>query len=197
MKRLLLLLYLFIPFHSLSEDELSSNYENTVSYHENGQKSVEGVIKDGKRYGVWLEWNKNGLITNDSYYMKNGSLDTKISSQYYDNGQIKFKHNYKGDKENGKWIYWNKHGLITHEAYFKLGYQEKKTAYDYHDNGQMKSQRGYKHDKSWSDWLKDGKDGKFVKDGNWLEWSEQGIKLTEGIYTLGLVPMKNFDQILN
>ena len=32
-----------------------------TSYHDNGQKKLEGNYKDGKKDGIWYKWDENAL----------------------------------------------------------------------------------------------------------------------------------------
>ena len=31
-----------------------------TAWHENGQKAGEGTYKNGKKVGLWIEWDENG-----------------------------------------------------------------------------------------------------------------------------------------
>lgn len=61
-----------------------------ITYFDNGQKSIEGYYKDGKRIGIWMSWYKTG---------------EKFSEAEYE----------KDNKYQGKIIYWDKNGLKQSE----------------------------------------------------------------------------------
>ena len=63
--------------------------------YENGQKKVEGKMKDGKPDGKWTMW--------------------------YENGQKQLEGNWKDGKEDGKWTDWYRDGQIKSEENYKDG----------------------------------------------------------------------------
>ena len=110
MKKLLLLLLLILIGCSEPEpiniDTL--NYRNNTFYSLNsekpysgpvfepfwnGQFSMEGKIKNGKKDGLWKYYNDNGQLKSEGTY-KNGKQHGP-SKIYYENGQLKEERTYK------------------------------------------------------------------------------------------------------
>ena len=89
-------------------------------YYDNGQISIKGNFKDGKRDGRWLfYYSSNGQIWTENNF-NNGKQDGKYTS-YYNNGQIKIEGNYINGLEDGKWTNYNEDGKITYERNYKDG----------------------------------------------------------------------------
>ena len=63
--------------------------------YENGQKKVEGNIKDGKEDGLFVGW--------------------------HENGQKKVEVNYKDGKEDGFFIWWDENGTEIYRKNYKDG----------------------------------------------------------------------------
>ena len=71
----------------------------TVFYHANGEKSSEGIIKDGKPEGYWKTYNEEGVLISEGN-RKNHLLDSTWKF-YDDSGVLKMDISYKGGKKNG------------------------------------------------------------------------------------------------
>ena len=68
----------YYPFH---EDPANGR---VVEWYGNGQKKVEGRMKDGRKDGLWTSWHANG--------------------------QKNAEGTFKDGKEDGPWIEWHKNG---------------------------------------------------------------------------------------
>ena len=111
-------------------------------YYNNGQLMVKGNFKDGKREGVFVNYDEGGQLKGTGNY-KDGKLDGLYES--YDRGQLESKENYKDGK------------LVSLEAYHsngqlmaKLNYKDAKLdgLYEwFHVNGQLKATGNYKDGK--------------------------------------------------
>ena len=51
--------------------------EECIYYYENGSKQREGIIKLGKKEGVWRYWHQNGKLTKEEIYDKGKLIETK------------------------------------------------------------------------------------------------------------------------
>jgi antitoxin component YwqK of YwqJK toxin-antitoxin module len=58
----------------------------TTSWYQNGQKETEGKFKDGEQDGLWTIWYENGQKNGEGYY-KEGELDGLWTS-WDENGNI-------------------------------------------------------------------------------------------------------------
>ncbi len=84
--------------------------EFTVFNYENGQKSSEGWIRDGKPDGYWKTYYENGLLKSEGK-RKNFLLDSTWVF-YNDSSQISLIINYKEGKKNGLRTQFTKDGKI-------------------------------------------------------------------------------------
>jgi antitoxin component YwqK of YwqJK toxin-antitoxin module len=94
---LLIILLLFCGNLNAQEEGLSDGF--TVFYHENGEKSSEGMIKDGKPEGYWKTFSEEGILLSEGN-RKNHLLDS-IWNFYDDEGNLKMEISYKEGKKNG------------------------------------------------------------------------------------------------
>ena len=81
--------------------------------HPNGQISIRGEMRDGKREGVWKSYYESGLPWSEGEY-KNGVREG-ISITWYENGQKRYEGRYANGKQAGKWKYWNENGQLEKE----------------------------------------------------------------------------------
>jgi antitoxin component YwqK of YwqJK toxin-antitoxin module len=58
----------------------------------------QGRLKDGKRIGVWVLYNKDGRVSNEVTY-ENGKKDTLVVYRHHDNGQLSYKGTFKDGKK--------------------------------------------------------------------------------------------------
>ena len=68
-----------------------------VEYYENGQKSSEFSVKDGKKDGLNTEWYENGQKSIEGTY-KDGEKDG-LETLWYENGEKKREETYKDGYE--------------------------------------------------------------------------------------------------
>ena len=87
MKNIILTLGLFLAFTAFATAQEKKAYEienamvKATYFHDNGVIAQQGFYKDGKPYGEWTQYDREG---------------NKIASAHYENG-----------KKDGKWIFWN------------------------------------------------------------------------------------------
>ena len=84
----------------------------------NGFRAM-GMVKDGKRNGIWNQWHFNGYICSQISY-KNGIFDG-IHLYWHPNGQKESEGRYLNGQKDGIWIYWNKEGEIIQEELYEQG----------------------------------------------------------------------------
>lgn len=99
-----ILFFLSLIFFSFSQNDINPNGYN-VFYHQNGNKSSEGILVDGKPEGWWKSYNEDGKIISEGN-RKNFLLDSTWT--FYDNeGNKTLEINYKEGKKEGLRIqYW-------------------------------------------------------------------------------------------
>lgn len=79
-----------------------------ISYYKNGVMEMRGVMKNGKREGLWKSWYEDGSPWSETTFedgIKNGKTTT-----WYDNEQKRYEGYYTNDKESGTWTFWDESG---------------------------------------------------------------------------------------
>ncbi len=82
----------------------------SIERYKNGVIKMRGILKNGKREGLWKSWYEDGTLWSETTFkegIKNGATTT-----YYPNGKKRYEGFYKDDDESGKWIYWRENGEI-------------------------------------------------------------------------------------
>ena len=90
--------------HSFIPDQI----ENIESHYLNGRLKIKGVMKNGKREGLWISWYDSGQEWSECAYkdgLKNGN-----TSSWHENGMRRYDGFYKDDVKSGKWTYWDDKG---------------------------------------------------------------------------------------
>ena len=106
---------------------------------------VEGVFKNGKAEGAWIEYWLGQLWRKGNF--KNGKEDGAWV-YYHDDGQLSSKGNYKNGKREGAWIGYHNNGQLNYKGNYKNG--KKGGAWvGYNENGTV--------DKSLTGTFKNGK----------------------------------------
>lgn len=147
-----------------SEVKFINYHEGSCTYwHNNGQKALEGYMKDNQPDGKWLGWHENGNKESKKHYQQ-GKAEGLFET-WFINGNKKLEEHFKDGK---------KHGLSSsfHPMDTSLYYQ-----IDYiNDNGS-----GH-----WVEWYENGQkhiEGDFkngTKDGLWTIWHPNGQIQTQG-----------------
>lgn len=91
------------------KDSIISNGEY-IQYYKNGVIKMRGMMKDGKRDGLWKSFYDNGLPWSETTFkdgIKNGKTTT-----WYENETKRYEGTYTNDEESGKWTFWNEKGEI-------------------------------------------------------------------------------------
>lgn len=92
---------------SIEQDTSVKNGESITKY-KNGQFKLQGMMKDGKRDGLWKSFYENGLPWSETTFTA-GILDGKTTT-WYENGQKRYTGAYKNGVECGSWTYWDENG---------------------------------------------------------------------------------------
>lgn len=81
-----------------------------IKYHKNGVIEMRGLMKNGKRDGLWKSWYEDGLPWSETTFVsgkKNGKTTT-----WYANEKKRYEGFYTNDVESGKWTFWDENGKI-------------------------------------------------------------------------------------
>jgi hypothetical protein len=79
-----------------------------IKRYKNGIIEMQGMMKDGKRDGIWKSWYEDGSPWSETTFAagkKNGRTIT-----WYSNKQKRYEGFYTNDKESGKWQFWDEAG---------------------------------------------------------------------------------------
>lgn len=82
------------------------------------QKRFLGMIRNGKKEGMWTEWYSNKRKLEEHY--SEGVLDGAVSL-YFKNGQKEWRHTYNKGILDGQWTEWNTNGKKIIEGSFDCG----------------------------------------------------------------------------
>jgi len=131
--------------------------ELVTKWYENGNKKEEENYKDGKPDGLWTQWYENGQKKRE-LNQKDGKRHG-LNVEWYKNGKKSQEGNWKDDKLDGLWVVWHENGQKAVEANYKDG-KEEGLETQWHENGQKGIEKNYK-------------DGKLVE-GSAKYWNSKG-----------------------
>jgi antitoxin component YwqK of YwqJK toxin-antitoxin module len=100
-------------FPETKKDSLIQNGEY-IQYYKNGVTKIRGMMKDGKRDGLWKSFYENGSPWSETTF-KDGLKEGKTTT-WYENEKKRYEGYYKMDAESGKWLYWNEKGELVTEV---------------------------------------------------------------------------------
>jgi antitoxin component YwqK of YwqJK toxin-antitoxin module len=99
-----------------SEKDSIINNGEYIQYYKNGVTKMRGMMKEGKREGVWKSFYETGSPWSETTF-KDGKKDGKTTT-WYENEKKRYDGFYTNDVESGKWVYWNEKGeLVTEKNY--------------------------------------------------------------------------------
>lgn len=90
-----------------------------IEYHPNGNIKTKGLLKNGKRTGVWISYFINGKVQSESKFDK-GKLNGKTAA-YYPNGNVQYMGLYINNKKDDLWFFYQEDGSYLKEVLFKNG----------------------------------------------------------------------------
>lgn len=95
-----------------------SNVVKTVEYYKNGNKKMEGGVKNGAREGEWSFWYEDGKLWSRGTF-RNGKSHGRFLS-YNEQGLLFQESNYREGIPDGKWAYYKNDKRIK-EVYYENG----------------------------------------------------------------------------
>jgi len=106
-----------------------------IEYHPEGEKSIIGQYKNGKKDGEWISYFQDGVILSEEYYI--GELRNGVCSTFHNNGQLKKKLNYvEGRIEDGNYEEYHPTGEVRLKGTYLNGEKEGPFTY-YSPNGDI------------------------------------------------------------
>ncbi len=182
----------------------------TTFYYPSGQKSGEGIIRDGKPDGFWRSWYENGQLKSEGL-RTNFMLDS-IWNFYYYSGQLHQSISYRNDQKNGYTSSFvldiNNIDTLYYQASKELflnGIRQGESFY-YHPNGQLMMSIYFRNDKRHGNGKEYDESGNIValfeyfngylienlkinrfdyqnrKQGRWMEFYTNGNVFTDASY---------------
>lgn len=112
-----------------------------ILYYDNGNKMVEGEIKNGFRDGEWYFYFENGVqqvLTTYSQNKQNG-----FSRGWYESGNPYFEGQLANDEPDGEWTWWHDNGNIQCQATFQANKKEGKQIF-WSESGRLIKEEFYK-----------------------------------------------------
>ena len=91
----------------------------SLTWHQNGTRSMEGEFKNNQSDGAWAGWHQNGEKAGVRNYAE-GVLHGEFS-QTWPNGQSMMEGNYKGGNQDGEWVQWHENGQQQSEILYEDG----------------------------------------------------------------------------
>lgn len=125
------------------ENEVDPNGYN-VFYYENGEKSSEGNMVDGKPDGYWKNYHPNGNLKSEGNRIE-FELDS-IWKFYDENGILTKEINYEDGKRNGETKRYTKEGFLVAKEYYENDKREGEASYFY-ETGELHRRVFYENDK--------------------------------------------------
>jgi len=80
----------------------------------NGQVSMRGEMRNGKREGAWFSYYEDGKPWSQGEY-KDGLRNGK-SVSWYPDGKVRYEGMYTDDKQSGVWKYYTEDGKLEKEV---------------------------------------------------------------------------------
>lgn len=80
----------------------------SITKYKSGQIKMIGIMKGGKREGLWKSFYENGIPWSETTFVagiRNGKTRT-----WFENGSKRYEGAYKNDLESGSWTYWDEKG---------------------------------------------------------------------------------------
>lgn len=82
-----------------------------VDHYSNGKEKMKGLIKNGKREGLWQAWYETGILWSEAEYHE--GVNHGFSKTYFENGKVRYQGNYENGKKVGDWKYYDENGTLV------------------------------------------------------------------------------------
>lgn len=116
-----------------------------IFYYDNGKKSSEGTMRDGKPDGYWKSYHKTGILKNEGN-RKNYQLDS-IWKFYNEKGQLAKTIRYREGKKNGFSNSYDTSGIVLAKDFYRDDVKAD-TSYLYYKSGHLKQDIPFKNGKA-------------------------------------------------
>jgi antitoxin component YwqK of YwqJK toxin-antitoxin module len=139
-----------------------------TEWYNDGQKALEGAVRDDHRVAKWQFWHQNGKRRAEEWYLEETGLHG-LSKEWHENGQKSMEVAFVNGKEHGPNTKWFPNGQKQLEQWYIKGVLHG-TEKAYFNNGSVARQGA---------WVK----GK--REGSHLEWDDRGSLLLQVEFKAG------------
>jgi antitoxin component YwqK of YwqJK toxin-antitoxin module len=97
----------------------SKIYTREIRLLPNGEKEIEGELKNKIKHGKWTYWFENGkkwLVEN----YKDGQKEGKVT-EWFESGEYNYEGKYSKGIPDGKWTFWDGKGNKTRTVIYEMG----------------------------------------------------------------------------
>ncbi len=106
----------------------------------------EGTYSHGRKTGVWIKYNKDGVtIKLKGTYVNNRPKGNY--TRYFTNGKVKEKGSFGDNNYNGTLTRYHSNGNVAYQATFDESGKETGTVKHYYENGKLEAEYGLKNGK--------------------------------------------------
>lgn len=138
-------------------DSLDTNHQ--IFFYENGIKSSEGRLVDGKPVGLWKTYYENGQLKTEGH-RENNMLEGPWYF-YRESGKLERIINYKADVKNGVEDIFSAEGLLT-ERYNYVANKKEGKAFFYYADGTVSKELEFVNNKEEGKAIEYGTDGRII-----------------------------------
>jgi antitoxin component YwqK of YwqJK toxin-antitoxin module len=149
------------------------------TYHANRQTATSGTYSNGKKVGVYREYDQEGKVISGALYSNDSIIAEGITTlqglkegtwkHYYPGGSLHFKGSYEDGEKEGEWKFYATSGELIQEGFYRDG-QFHGTWKWYYLNGKLHRKEQYRKGK---------------EDGLFEEWDTFEKQILRGDYELG------------
>ncbi len=170
-------------------------YNGSYEHYRHNKLREKGSYKEGRRDGVWTEYNSDGTSPKSERHFKEGKLNG-IQKTFYTDGKLESEKGYKMGAEDGperRWEYQT--GKQTVDANFKDNHPEgKQTRHISSNIGDYVQVSHYQNGKQTGEYSETwpngvvrtaGKYKEGQKDGRWIQNRKDGKPQSENTYKAG------------
>ena len=183
------------------EQTLESEQKPLIVQHEyypNGKVKREASFRDGKREGVWREFDEQGHVINSQTYQKGvltgeGIVDTDGKrrggyKEFYPDNSIRTEGVFVDGKRSGEWTFYYQNGKVQEVGNYVEGEPDGLWVW-YYDNGQKQIEEQFVKGQANGPYKEYDTKGNLIVSGTYFDdmkagkWTEQiGDMRTEGEY---------------
>lgn len=122
------------------DDRAADGRELFVRTYPDGQRRIEGELRDGRREGVWTEWWESGQVQSEGEYV----YDDRVGEWtfWHENGERKREGLYVDGQMEGLWTEWHPSGERQREGRLVRGTRED-VWHEWYSNGQIRETGRY------------------------------------------------------